>query len=212
MLREIFGRNEYPESPLVPYWTLLLDALSDTTLLVLLGAAAISLCIGIWQDGPEHGWVEGGSIFIAVFLVANISAGNDYSKQLQFIALENSAASDERASVLREGVIERIHTSDIVVGDVVVLQAGDQIPADCLLFDNNVIMCSQASLTGNTHIYIYMYTQRTHNTTHTHTQHTHTHNAHTHTRNAHTHTQCTPYIYRRSGRCEEEQRQGLCRL
>lgn len=119
--RDNFGDNTFPESPMDSYLELLIGALSDTTLIILAAAAAVSLVIGILTE-PEHGWIEGAAIFIAVFLVSNISAGNDYSKQLQFKALEQSSAKDERTSVLREGVIERINPKDLVVGDILVLQ------------------------------------------------------------------------------------------
>lgn len=132
--RNVFGTNQFPESPQSTYLELLFDALQDPTLLILLAAASVSLGIGAYQD-PEEGWLDGVAIFIAVFLVSNISAGNDYSKQLQFKALENSAAKDERASVLREGTIQRLNPRDIVVGDIIVLQAGDSIPADCIIID-----------------------------------------------------------------------------
>jgi Ca2+-transporting ATPase len=119
--REKFGDNCFPESPMDSYLELLLGALSDPTLIILAAAAGVSLVIGAITE-PEHGWIEGAAIFIAVFLVSNISAGNDYSKQLQFKALEASSAKDERTSVLREGVIERINPKDLVVGDIIVLQ------------------------------------------------------------------------------------------
>lgn len=116
-----FGDNTFPESPMSGYFELLLVALSDTTLLILIAAAAVSLVIGFLAH-PDNGWIEGTAIFIAVFLVSNISAGNDYTKQLQFKALEASSAKDERTSVLRGGVIDRINPKDLVVGDVLVLQ------------------------------------------------------------------------------------------
>jgi magnesium-transporting ATPase (P-type) len=119
--RAKFGDNTFPESPMASYLELVLGALSDTTLLILIGAAAVSLVIGILSH-PDDGWIEGTAIFIAVFLVSNISAGNDYTKQLQFKALEASSAKDERCSVLRDGTIERINPKDLVVGDILVLQ------------------------------------------------------------------------------------------
>jgi magnesium-transporting ATPase (P-type) len=119
--RELFGENKFPESPMDSYIDLLIAALSDTTLLILVAAAAVSLVIGVITE-PDHGWIEGAAIFIAVFLVANISAGNDYTKQLQFKALEQSSAADDRTSVLREGNIERVNPMDLVVGDILVLQ------------------------------------------------------------------------------------------
>lgn len=119
--RTKFGNNQFPEAPMEGFFSLLLGAFSDPTLIVLLCAAAVSLIIGVIEE-PDHGWIEGAAIFIAVFLVANITAGNDYSKELQFRALESSSQDDERTSVLRNGLIERINPRDIVVGDIVVLQ------------------------------------------------------------------------------------------
>ncbi len=120
-MREKFGTNEFPEAPLDSYFVLLLEALSDGTLLILIAAATVSLIIGSITE-PDHGWIEGTAIFIAIFLVSNISAGNDYSKQLQFRALEHSSAEDERTSVLRNGFVERVNPKDVVVGDILVLQ------------------------------------------------------------------------------------------
>ena len=121
LMRKQYGDNTFPETPMSSFPSLLFDALSDTTLLILLAAAAVSLGIGI-ADNPSTGWIEGAAIFIAVFLVANISAVNDYTKETQFRALELSSQNDERASVLRDGLIERINPTQIVVGDVLVIQ------------------------------------------------------------------------------------------
>ncbi len=120
-MRQKFGDNAYPESPLDSYFSLLLEALSDGTLLILICAATVSVIIGVISH-PEDGWIEGTAIFIAIFLVSNIAAGNDYSKQLQFRALEHSSQADERTSVLRQGIVERIHPRDLVIGDILVLQ------------------------------------------------------------------------------------------
>jgi P-type Ca2+ transporter type 2C len=144
---ELFGDNSMPASPQTSFLTLLLEALSDTTLLILLAAAAVSFGIGYWED-PEIGWVEGAAIFIAVFLVSNISAMNDYSKEIQFRELEKSSAQDQMASVLRDGVIEQINPKDIVIGDILVMQAGDQIPADCVIIDSSEVSSSESALTG----------------------------------------------------------------
>lgn len=129
-LRARFGTNAFPESPMDSFFKLLLEALSDMILLILIGAATVSLVIGVITE-PDHGWIEGAAIFIAIFLVSNISAGNDYSKQLQFKALENSSADDDRTSVLREGSVERINPKDVVVGDVLVMQVSHQFMRQC---------------------------------------------------------------------------------
>lgn len=146
-MRDNFGYNKFPESPMDGYIDLLIIALSDTTLLILIAAAAVSLVVGTWENA-EIGWLDGTAIFGAVFLVSNISAGNDYSKQFQFRKLEEESQADEQTSVIRNGVIERINPVDIVVGDVVVLQSGDAIPADCIICDHNEVKSNESSLTG----------------------------------------------------------------
>lgn len=145
--RQKFGANRFPDSPIDTYWKLLAEALSDTTLVILSIASIVSLVIGIYQD-PEIGWVEGAAILIAVFAVSSISAGNDYNKQLQFRDLENASAKDELCSIMRDETMDRYPVEDIVVGDILCLQTGDAVPADCIIIDNSEITTNEASLTG----------------------------------------------------------------
>lgn len=146
-MRSAYGPNTFPESPMATFLELFIGAMGDTTLLILLAAALVSLVIGALTE-PEAGWIEGVAIFIAVFLVATITAGNDYTKELQFRALEKSAQNDERASVLRGGSIQRINPNEIVIGDILVLQAGDSIPADSVMFDHSKCKVNESGLTG----------------------------------------------------------------
>lgn len=148
IMRNRFGTNSFPEAPMRGFWSLFLEAFQDTTLLILIAAAVVSLVIGIVEHGAAEGWIEGGAILIAVFLVATVTAGNDYTKELQFRALEKSSQGDERCSVIRDSHIERINPKDLVVGDVILLQAGDMIPADSIICDSNVIKCNESALTG----------------------------------------------------------------
>ena len=120
-MRAKFGSNEMPASPKKSYLELWLEAINDPTLLVLLAAAAVAFALGMYKH-PDEGWIEGSAIFIACFLVSNITAANNYSKELQFRALEATSAQDQRIAVLRNGAKELINPSDIVVGDVLVLQ------------------------------------------------------------------------------------------
>jgi len=57
---------------------------------------------------------------------------NDYSKQIAFRNLELSAQKDESVSVLREGKIEKINPTEVVIGDLLILQPGDLICADAI--------------------------------------------------------------------------------
>ena len=70
--REQYGENVFPEAPLKTYLEFLLDTFNDTTLLVLLVAACVSLVVGIVEEGTETGWIEGVAIYIAVILVSEL--------------------------------------------------------------------------------------------------------------------------------------------
>lgn len=120
-MRERFGDNRMPFSPTQSYIWLLYLALTDLTLVILSAAAAVSFAVGYYED-PEYGWIEAVAIFIAVFLVSNISAFNGYTKELQFRELERSSQQDEKVSVMRAGVIELLNPADLVVGDLMILQ------------------------------------------------------------------------------------------
>lgn len=67
--REMFGPNTYHKPPPKGFLFFALEAFRDTTILILLVCAALALGFGIKQHGVKEGWYEGGSIFVAVFLV-----------------------------------------------------------------------------------------------------------------------------------------------
>jgi P-type Ca2+ transporter type 2B len=119
--RQQFGENIFPESPITPFWDFVKEALSDTTLRILIAAATVSLAIGIAQD-PKEGWVDGAAILFAVVVVTIVSSTNDYTKEQQFRALEQSSQLDERCSVFRNAEIQRINPKYLVVGDIVIFQ------------------------------------------------------------------------------------------
>ncbi len=144
---KLFGANEFPATADVRFIDVFIDAFSDTVLLVLTASATVSLGIGIYEN-PSGGWIEGLSIYIAVLLVAIITSINNYTKDKQFKELEESCQRDERASVLRNSRIERINPKEIVVGDIIILQTGDMIPADAVILGNITITTNESSITG----------------------------------------------------------------
>ncbi|CAK9251023.1 unnamed protein product [Sphagnum jensenii] len=147
-IRAVFGKNEIPASPKRYFLFMLFEALTDPTLLVLIAAAIVSLVIGVVDTSQQDGWIEGVAIFIAIILVSLITTSNDYSKELQFRALERSSQQDDSASVFRDGRTRLIKTQELVVGDIVRLHPGDMVPADCVLLSNSTVMCNESALTG----------------------------------------------------------------
>ncbi len=67
-LREKFGPNVFPENPMKSFIELFLECFEDMIICILVAAAIVSLVIGIYEE-PEHGWIEGTAILIAVFIV-----------------------------------------------------------------------------------------------------------------------------------------------
>ncbi|WRX09283.1 Cation-transporting P-type ATPase [Theobroma cacao] len=145
--QEMFGTNTYHKPPPKGLLYFVLDAFKDTTILILLVCAALSLGFGIKEHGAEEGWYEGGSIFVAVFLVVVVSALSNFRQETQFDKL-SKISNNITVEVVRGGRRQQISIFDLVVGDVVFLKIGDQIPADGLFLDGYSLQVDESSMTG----------------------------------------------------------------
>ena len=128
---------------------LILENFEDKILQILLLAAAVSLVIGILNDGWAHGWVEGTSIFIAIFIIVSVTAGNNYAKEKQFQKLV-AKAQEDFVAVFRggEGASDTLGSPELVVGDVIEISSGMRIPADCVLISGTDIAADESAMTG----------------------------------------------------------------
>ncbi|XP_057438619.1 calcium-transporting ATPase 12, plasma membrane-type [Lotus japonicus] len=145
--RELFGTNTYVRPPPKIFLHFVLEALNDTTILILLGCAGLSLGFGIKEHGPGEGWYEGGSIFLAVFLVVVVSALSNFRQDRQFDKL-SKISNDIKVEVVRNGRPQQISIFDVLVGDVIYLKIGDQIPADGLFLGGHSLQVDESSMTG----------------------------------------------------------------
>ncbi|XP_042496597.1 calcium-transporting ATPase 12, plasma membrane-type-like [Macadamia integrifolia] len=143
----VFGSNTYRKPPAKGFSHFILEGFKDTTILILLVCGALSLGFGIKEDGPKDGWYDGGSIFLAVFLVIFVSAISNFKQSKQFEKLSEKS-NDIRVDVIRDGRRQQISIFEIVVGDIVVLKIGDQIPADGLFLDGHSLKVDESSMTG----------------------------------------------------------------
>ncbi|KAL8262076.1 hypothetical protein R6Q59_026125 [Mikania micrantha] len=143
----VFGSNTYEKPPPKGLFYFVVEAFKDVTILILMGCAVLSLVFGIKEDGIKDGWYEGGSILLAVFLVIVVSAASNFRQEKQFHNL-SKISSNIKIDVVREGRRQKISIFNIVVGDVVVLNVGDQIPADGLFIDGNSLLVDESSMTG----------------------------------------------------------------
>jgi P-type E1-E2 ATPase len=107
------------------------------------------MILGITVAHEEGGWIEGVAILAAVLLVSSVTALNDYNKEKQFRALSDVDA-DKKIKVIRSGNVQVISTYDLVVGDLVCMESGDMIPADCVYISGDGIKVDESSLTGET--------------------------------------------------------------
>jgi Ca2+-transporting ATPase len=123
------------------------EAFKDLNIFILLGCATLSLAFGIKEQGIKEGWYDGGSIFVAVLLVIAVPAIIDSRQNRQFDEL-SKAKENIQVEVVRAGRRQQISIFEIVVGDVVCLKIGDQVPADGLFFVGHSLLVDESSMTG----------------------------------------------------------------
>ncbi|XP_021715116.1 putative calcium-transporting ATPase 13, plasma membrane-type [Chenopodium quinoa] len=144
---EAFGTNTYKKPPSQGFLHFVWEAFQDFTILILLFCAALSLGFGIKQRGPKEGWYDGGSIFVAVFLVIIVSSLSNFRQSKQFEKLSKQS-NNIKIYVIRGGRRQQVSIYEIVVGDIVCLNTGDQVPADGLFIDGHSLQIDESSMTG----------------------------------------------------------------
>ncbi|KAI4377205.1 hypothetical protein MLD38_014873 [Melastoma candidum] len=149
--KNLFGANTYPRKKGRSLWRFLWEAWQDLTLIILIVAAAASLVLGIKTEGIKEGWYDGGSITFAVALVIVVTAVSDYRQSLQFQNL-NEEKRNIRLEVVRAGRRVEVSIYDIVVGDIVPLNIGDQVPADGIVIAGHSLAIDESSMTGESKI------------------------------------------------------------
>lgn len=87
-------------------------------------------------------------ILVAVAVCGLVTAINDYSKERQFAQLNSVADERKRVTIIREGKLMEIHQDDVLVGDVVQVSEGMEVPADAILIDANEITTDESAMTG----------------------------------------------------------------
>ena len=134
----IFGPNELEEEPTQPWWRLFGMQFANTMIVVLLVAAAIMVAIGEPTD----------AIVIAAIVVLNAAIGffQEYRAEQAMAALRTMTAPHAR--VVRGGVEATVEASELVPGDVLILDAGDLVAADARILDAPDLRVNEAALTG----------------------------------------------------------------
>ncbi|MCO5602780.1 hypothetical protein L7F22_056918 [Adiantum nelumboides] len=151
--KHVFGENAYPRKKGKTLWGFLWEACHDTMLNILMLCAALSLGFGIKSEGIEEGWYDGVSIAAAVLLVIVVTGVSNYRQSRQFQRLSEER-DNIQVQVIRGGHRIIVPLVDIVVGDIVQLNIGDQVPADGLLVKGQSLSIDESSFTGEGDYYI----------------------------------------------------------
>jgi magnesium-transporting ATPase (P-type) len=135
------GRNRFPETKPVALSRIFLHQFVSPLIYVLLAAAVLSIVIQEWSD----------AIFIAAVLLINaiIGTAQEYSAQQAAAALRGMVTT--QCQVMREGDSYLIDAEELVVGDILLVDSGDKVPADVRLLAGHDLEVDESLLTGESH-------------------------------------------------------------
>ena len=141
--RNEYGTNILTPAPRKSWYTMLFDGFKDPLIIILIVAASISLFIGVINNN----YLEPIGILSAIGLAVGIGFWNTYSASKKFDLLL-TASDDILVKVYRDNNVINVPRKDLVVNDVIIIEAGEEIPADCLLLDTRNCKVDESSLTG----------------------------------------------------------------
>lgn len=145
---EKHGLNKLKEKLPRTFFQRFMDQMKDVMIIILLIAALISVVLSIYNTmhGLEPEWIEPIVIILIVVLNGVLGVVQESKAEAALEALKNMTAPN--AKVLRDGTVQHIPSCHLVPGDIVELEAGDFVPADCRLIRSSSLKCDEAALTG----------------------------------------------------------------
>ena len=141
--REEHGMNLLTPPKKASMWKLYLEKFNDPVIRILLVAAFFSLVISI----IEGEYAETIGIFFAIFLATGIGFYFEYDANKKFELL-NAVGEETPVTVRRNGKIQEIPRKEVVVGDIVILNTGEEVPADGVLTEAISLQINESNLTG----------------------------------------------------------------
>lgn len=146
-----FGTNRKEPPERTPFLVFFIKAIDDFMLKLLLVCAVVDIGFGIGFSPPEdrsHAWIEGFAIFLAVFIVVFVGSYNDYKKEDQFFRLYALDQEGKYVTCLRSGKEVQVHIGDIIVGDLVAIKAGMDVPVDGVIVKASGVLSNESAMTG----------------------------------------------------------------
>lgn len=144
--RKRYGTNALTQIPPEPLWKKILEGFKDPMIMILLVALVVQAVLFLLGEAE---WFEPVGILIAIMIANGVASISENKQENKASALKEEEEAKETAKVVRDGQLEEIHVNEVVVGDIVYLQAGDKIPADGIVAEGS-IKVDQAALNGET--------------------------------------------------------------
>ena len=149
--RRQHGANVLTPPAKEPLWKLFLEKFQDPIIRILLIALLLSVGVSLYQyltgTATANVFLEPLGIFIAIMLATTVGFAFEMSANRKFDIL-NQVKDEEKVTVMRDGRITRVERKDVVVGDMVFVNPGDEIPADGTLIEAVALQINESSLTG----------------------------------------------------------------
>ena len=139
------GKNKLAEGKKDSLIKRFLSQLADPMIIILIVAAVISAVTAV-INGENEGWADVIIIMVVVIINAVLGVYQESKAEKAIEALQEIAAATSK--VIRDGKLIDVKTEELVVGDIVVLEAGDSVPADCRIIENASLKIEEAALTG----------------------------------------------------------------
>ncbi|MBD2576810.1 calcium-translocating P-type ATPase, PMCA-type [Oscillatoria sp. FACHB-1406] len=141
--REKYGANVLSRRQQEPWWKLYLGKYEDPVIRILVIAAGVSVGIG----AIEGEYAESIGIIIAIFLSTSLAFINEYRASREFELLDR-VGDDERVRVIRDNSCMAISRQEVVVGDLVFIEQGEEVPADGDAIETLSLLVDQSKITG----------------------------------------------------------------
>ena len=140
------GKNKLAEAKKDSTIKKFFDQMKDPMIIILLVAAVVSAAVEMIEAGKFVTPTDSIIILVVVLINALLGVIQENKAEKAVEALQKMSAATTKT--LRDGKVENIKSEDLVVGDVILLDAGDAIPADCRIFECASMKIEEAALTG----------------------------------------------------------------
>ncbi len=132
------GKNILPEEKKASVLFLIFSQFKSPLILILIIAGIVTLAMGHFTD----------SIIIFSTVVLNTAIGFIQEKKASDVLSKLKSLAKVKSYVIRDGIEKEISQEELTVGDVIILHAGNKVPADCRVFESHALKSNESALTG----------------------------------------------------------------